>query len=532
MIKLATTVRLRASESTRTSRRASKVVSNAAVSGAVACLANCKIGLAYVDAALRLVYCNPAFEQLCDTSARKLSQMPLAEIIPFLGDLSVLTSGKQNELSICGLLTRGADAPVRMCATLCADKTGGGFTVMLSPEITSKPAVVPATERPAAEPPSRRSSQPPEERDHFLAVLEHELRNPLTPILAWAEVLKQEPNQTHQMRRAVSAIERSVLQQRALVDDLLDLASIHNGNLRCEQLPVQIHAVLAESVAHFEACAKEKGIAVVFNSSAADAIVCGDRRRLAQVFDNLLDNAVKFTPPGGRIEVHMASLNGRVRIDISDSGIGIAPDFMSELFKTFTQAHPLASRYRRGLGLGLALVKNLIDRHHGEVQAASAGENMGTVFSVFLPLQTPDAIRPAAAVSATRGKVLIVEDRDDTREALRTLIESWGFEVAEAPDGIAGLKVIAEFEPNLVLCDLSMPVMDGWEMASQLRAQVPSAKMPMVALSGHGTPSDIQRSLDAGFQAHVVKPCEAKVLLSVLKQFLPAASIHVTGGQN
>lgn len=528
---MATTVRLRASESSRTSRRTSKVVSNAAVSGAMACLTHCKIGLAYADAALRLVYCNPAFEHFCDTTALKLNQKPLSEIIPFLGDLSSLTSGQKRDLSIRGLLTR-ADGPIHINATLCADKAGGGFTVMLAPESSTEPVVLPAPERVAAEPPSRRNAQAPEERDHFLAVLEHELRNPLTPILAWAEVLKQEPNQTHQMRRAVSAIERSVLQQRALVDDLLDLASIHNGNLRCEQLPVQIHAVLAESVAHFEACAKEKNIAVTFDSSATDATVCGDRRRLAQVFDNLLDNAVKFTPPGGRIEIHMACLKGHVRIDISDSGIGIASDFMSELFKTFTQAHPLASRYRRGLGLGLALVKNLIDRHHGEVQAASAGENTGTVFSVFLPLRTTDALRPVTSLGkAARGKVLIVEDRDDTREALRTLIESWGYEVAEAPDGIAGLKVIAEFNPDLVLCDLSMPVMDGWEMASQLRVQMPTAKMPLVALSGHGTPSDIQRSLDAGFQAHVVKPCEAKVLLSVLKQFLPAAANHDASAQ-
>lgn len=527
---MATTIKLRSAESQGSSRR-SKALENPALNAAWACLQHSSFALGYVDSELHLIYCNGAFAQLCDSPLEKLLRKPLVEIIPFAGLVcknAILRDAPGKEHVCHGLLARtnGDAAPLKL--TLCPDTTGNsGFLVTLVPDPLNETSAVPDHHQA----PSRRQPPVPEGRDQFLAVLEHELRNPLTPILAWTEVLKQEPNPTQQMRRAVSAIERSVLQQRALVDDLLDLASIHSGSLRCEQFPVCIYSVLAESVSHFEARAREKDIDMVFESLGAEATVTGDRRRLAQIFDNLLDNAVKFTPRGGRIEVRMKCELKRVRIDISDTGIGIAPDFMSELFKTFTQAHPLASRHRRGLGLGLALVKNLIERHNGEVQAASSGENLGSTFSIFLPLQVPDVMSTGTAVADFRRKVLIVEDRDDTREALRTLLESWGFHVAEAPDGIAGLKTVAEFAPDLVLCDLSMPVMDGWEMARQLRESIPAAQIPLIALSGHGTPCDIQRSLDSGFQAHIVKPCEARALLSVLKKFLPVSARCSGDGQ-
>ena len=515
---MAISTKLRA-ESRGSSRRP-KSLESSVVNAAWACLQHCSDGLAYIDPEMHLIYCNAAFAKHCDSTAEQLMRKHLGEIIPFAGVLCrEAIHGARSEQCGHGLLARRGGTAVALKLKLCPDPAGSsGFLVTLNADTVNE-----ALPHSSLEAPSRRQPPVPEGRDQFIAVLEHELRNPLTPILAWTEVLKQEPNQTQQMRRAISAIERSVLQQRALVDDLLDLASIHSGSLRCEQLPVNIYNVLAESVSHFETRAQEKDIDMVFESLGADAVVTGDQRRLAQIFDNLLDNAVKFTPRGGRIEVRMKCEARRVRIDVTDTGIGIAPDFMSELFKTFSQAHTLASRHRRGLGLGLALVKNLIERHNGEIQAASSGENMGATLSVFLPLQIPEIVNPGADVADFRRKILIVEDRDDTREALRTLLESWGFHVAEAPDGIAGLKTVAEFAPDLVLCDLSMPVMDGWEMARQLRESIPAAQIPLIALSGHGTPCDIQRSLDAGFQAHIVKPCEARSLLGVLKKFLPVA---------
>jgi two-component system, sensor histidine kinase len=257
-------------------------------------------------------------------------------------------------------------------------------------------------------------------------------------------------------------------------------------------------------------------------------MVLGDSQRLAQIFDNLLDNAVKFTPSGGRIETRLSSTDKWLRIDIIDTGSGIAQEFIGDLFKTFAQGHALASRYRRGLGLGLAIVKDLVERHRGKVEAFSSGQGCGATFSIHLPIYVPGVAEPESpSVASRRGRILVVDDSDDTREALRILLESWGLDVADAADGVIGLERVETFNPDIVLCDLSMPVMDGWTMASELRAKFPTRRLPLVAMSGHGTPGDVQQSFACGFQAHLVKPCEATGMIAVLNRFLPAAAIKL-----
>jgi signal transduction histidine kinase/CheY-like chemotaxis protein len=361
--------------------------------------------------------------------------------------------------------------------------------------------------------------------DRFLALLGHELRNPLTPILTWTQLLKDSPAINEQLHKAIAAIERSALHQKSLVDDLLDLASLHNGKLVCEREEVKLHMLLTEVIGFYVDRASEANVTLTYDSTAPGVTVLGDRKRLSQIVRNLLDNAIKFTPSGGSVSARLSCDDNWVRVDVSDTGIGIPKEFMSQIFKTFAQAQDLQSRSRKGLGLGLAIVKQLTERHGGRAECISNGENTGATFSVFLPLyerkRSTEIIRHPDWVKNRRRKVLIIEDGDDTREALRTLLESWGLEVTEATDGQQGLQKISETLPDLVLCDLTMPLLDGWSVVRQVRLKNSTLNIPMIALSGHGTPGDLSTSKASGFQDHLVKPFDAQELLRVLQKYLP-----------
>ncbi|HYG75591.1 MAG TPA: ATP-binding protein [Planctomycetota bacterium] len=495
------------SERQQRTRRQSTVLSPADKSLRT-CLNLTPIPIGHLNHDLRFTFVNAAMVELAGRASSEMIGKNIGDIFPALeGWRNLRTNAVQH----------GSDGQMAIL-------TSGGGDCDHSFVLTFIPSPASVLENGSTDHSVIKNSQACDRRDEFLAVLEHELRNPLTPMLAWTEVLKQDPAITPNMRRAVEAIEKSVRQQRTLVEDLLDLAGLRNGRVVCEQVPLELNAVLTEVITRARDKAQEKGVILIFESQSQHVEVRGDRLRLLQMFENLVDNAIKFTPTGARVNARLTCTGTWVRVDVLDSGIGIPPEFMSQIFKPFTQAHPLSSRHRRGLGLGLALVKELTQQHGGRIEVTSDGESKGAQFSVFLPMcpvLKPNAPAPSTLLSGRSRKVLIVEDRDDTREALRMLLEAWGVQIAEAPDGESGLKLIGEFKPDLVLCDLSMPVMDGWTMAREIRTRYPHLKIPLIAMSGHGTPADVRHSLHCGFRAHLVKPCEASVLLTILTEYLP-----------
>lgn len=475
------------------------------------CLQNTSAAIAHLDKDRRIIFANTALAALAGEKAGALVGRRLSDVFSVRTEKSKPLPGPDQ--------TRAGE--------LITLKTGGSASVSVVGNLVPCGAqkyvltLFPAsdTQRTLA-----KGEAPYDGRDEFLAVLEHELRNPLTPILAWTEVLKQDPNLTAQMNYAVQSIEKSVLQQRALVEDLLDLASIRSGRTLCEQYPVRIHDVLLNVICAMKPKAARKKAGLVFDSSSCDVLVLGDRARLEQIFTHLIDNAIRFTPPDTQIRVQLSCTETWAGVDVVDAGGGIPQELINEIFKPFLLTHPLSSLHRGGLGLGLALVKDLTEQHGGRVEVLPMGLSDGAHFKIWLPtlpaLKSPSS-KPKSVLAECGRKVLIVEDRDDAREAIRMLLESWDIEIAEAADGESGITLMASFKPDLILCDLSMPVMDGWSMAREIRSHYPENTTPIIAMSGHGTPADVRHSLQCGFQAHLVKPCEAGVLLSVLSKYLP-----------
>jgi signal transduction histidine kinase/CheY-like chemotaxis protein len=348
-------------------------------------------------------------------------------------------------------------------------------------------------------------------KDDFLAVLSHELRTPLTPILGWASILKK--NASPEQRRAAEAIERNALLQSRMVDDLLDMARVAHGTMKLDleilDVPTMIRTALEASARHLE----KKSIRLeVASQSGEPLLVEGDAGRLQQVFRNILSNAVKFTPSGGVIRVALSRENESAVLVVSDTGVGIAPEFLPFVFEMFRQQEQGVRRAHDGLGIGFSLVKRLVEIHHGTVTVTSAGTGRGTEVTVRLPLAAEiedlDDAAPASAASSTSAlaglSLLIVEDSEDSRDALRAVLRQLGAEVLLAADGREALKIIANTAPDLVLCDLRMPVMDGFEFVRELHRA--PASPPVVAISGLASDADRERTRAAGFEAHIKKP--------------------------
>jgi signal transduction histidine kinase/CheY-like chemotaxis protein len=346
-------------------------------------------------------------------------------------------------------------------------------------------------------------------KDDFLAVLSHELRTPLTPILGWASILKK--SEHPEQRRAAEAIERNALLQSRMVDDLLDMARVAHGTMKLDleilDMAVMIRMALEASSRHLE----KKSIRLELAQPKEPLLVKGDAGRLQQVFRNILSNAVKFTPGGGAIRVALSRDEECAMLVVADSGVGIEPQFLPFVFDMFRQQEQGVRRAHEGLGIGFSLVKRLVDIHHGSVKVESAGTGRGTTVTVRLPLATDitdiDAAPQAAPLTASALSglcLLIVEDAPDSREALSAVLEQLGAKVLLAADGQQALEVVAEAAPDLVLCDLRMPVMDGFEFLRELHRG--PASPPVVAISGLASDADRERTREAGFDAHIKKP--------------------------
>jgi signal transduction histidine kinase/CheY-like chemotaxis protein len=355
-------------------------------------------------------------------------------------------------------------------------------------------------------------------KDEFLAMLGHELRNPLSPIVTALQVMRLREDSTTQKEQAT--IRRQVDHLVRLVDDLLDVSKIIRGKVQLKRAPADLAEIVARAVEMAGALIDERQHALTVDVPEQPVVWHGDAARLAQVIANLLTNAARYTAPNGRIALTAARAGDEIVIRVADNGIGIAPELLPHLFETFFQGQRSADRAEGGLGLGLALVKNLVALHGGTARAFSAGPGRGSEFVVTLPVRgargDDDAVQPAAPAGVERPRrVLIVDDNRDAAESLAEMLRLDGHTVRVAFQPLAGLALAEEFGPDVAVLDIGLPSMDGYELARRFRQRFGS-DCRLIALTGYGQADDRERSSAAGFAAHLVKPVDLEQLSAVL----------------
>jgi PAS domain S-box-containing protein len=362
-----------------------------------------------------------------------------------------------------------------------------------------------------------------EKKDEFLAMLAHELRNPLAPIKAAADLLKLAGTDSRRLSQATGIIDRQVRHMTELVDDLLDVSRVTRGLVELEKRPLAIQSVVAGALEQVRPLVEARAHALELHTDAGQAMVCGDHTRLVQVLVNLLTNAAKYTPQGGSIRVDVHAGQDTVRIAVTDNGSGIEPSLLPYVFDIFTQGVRTPDRSQGGLGIGLALVRSLVALHGGQVKAHSAGPGKGSVFEFSLPLLV-DAGRASGqagpahtAPGASAGKrILVVDDNADAATTLGELLGALGHEVCIRFDGKSALADAAAFGPEILVLDIGLPDMDGYELARRLRAEPATAQARYLALTGYGQAHDRTLARVAGFDHHFVKPVDMLALQAVL----------------
>ena len=367
-------------------------------------------------------------------------------------------------------------------------------------------------------------------KDEFLATLSHELRTPLTPILGWTVMLRSGNLDQASILRGLEVIERNVRAQTQLIGDLLDVSRIITGKLRLEVRPIDLPPVVEAGVDAVRSSAEAKEIKVELDLPSDLPQVLGDPDRLQQVVWNLVSNAVKFTPQHGRIQVRLTKEESHVALQVRDSGKGITPDFLPFVFDRFRQADSTSTRSHGGLGLGLAIVRHLVELHGGTVHAASGGDGTGAVFTVRLPLMAPSETgeehdtMPAAEPAPTGEvrldglKVLVLEDENDVRDFLSVSLVQYGATVSAFATTAEALQAIEEQRPHVLVSDIGMPGEDGYDFIRRVRALGPDrgGQTPAAALTAHAKGEDGARVLTAGFQVHLAKPVQPAELASVI----------------
>ena len=364
-------------------------------------------------------------------------------------------------------------------------------------------------------------------KDEFLAMLGHELRNPLSPILTALQLMKLRGSDASERERTV--IERQVTHLTRLVDDLLDVSRIARGKVELKEEIVEIAEIVAKAIEIASPLLEQRIHRVDVHVQRHDLTVKGDATRLSQVISNLLTNAAKYTPPGGRITIRTEPEDGQVVVRVRDTGMGIAPEVLPRVFDLFVQERQAIDRSQGGLGLGLTIVRNLVERHGGTVSASSEGPGKGSEFVVRLPRVTvgqgfehAPADRAAPDFVGLRTgdapKVLVVDDSADGAEMLATALNTQGYDTRVAYDAPLALKIAADFLPDVALLDIGLPVMDGYELAVRLRELPGLNGLKLIALTGYGQESDRRKSREAGFDHHLVKPVDLSMLESLLAE--------------
>ncbi|MEH2117428.1 response regulator [Nostoc sp.] len=367
-------------------------------------------------------------------------------------------------------------------------------------------------------------------KDEFLAVLSHELRSPLNPILGWTQLLQKGKLNAARQREALITIERNAKLQSQLIEDLLDISRIMRGKLSLTVAPLNLISVISAALETVRLAAEAKNIDLRIDLDPT-APISGDAARLQQVVWNLLTNAVKFTPDNGQVIIELRQIAGQAQIRVIDTGIGIQPEFIPHVFEYFRQEDSSTTRRFGGLGLGLAIVRQIVELHGGTVKAESLGENQGATFIVQIPilaqsalivLDSADAETSSVETPLSNLQILLVDDDSDTRKFEAFLLEQNGAKVTAVASGLEALQVLDSFIPDVIVSDIGMADMDGYMLIGQIRSRPPNqgGTIPAIALTAYAADIDQQKALTAGFQAHITKPLEAEELVRKILNLL------------
>ncbi|MFN2445512.1 MAG: ATP-binding protein [Vicinamibacterales bacterium] len=373
-----------------------------------------------------------------------------------------------------------------------------------------------------------------EMKDEFLATLSHELRTPLNAILGWSQILRHGTMNEADVSRGLETIERNARVQTQLIEDLLDMSRIASGKLRLDIQPVQPEALVEAAIETVKPAADAKSIRLETFLDPSAGPISGDPGRLQQVIWNLLSNAIKFTPKNGKVQILLERVDSHIEISVADTGIGIKAEFIPHLFERFRQAEASTTRKFGGLGLGLSIVKNLVELHGGTVEVRSAGEGLGTTVSVHLPLmvvhRTADAsqrLHPTTSATVAPGfvpanlsgvRVLVVDDQADARDLIKRVLEDCSAEVVTAGSVNEAVQLVESAQPDVLVSDIGMPEADGFELLKRVRALGAGrgGKVPAIALTAFARSEDRTRALRAGFLVHVSKPVDPSELVATV----------------
>ena len=356
-------------------------------------------------------------------------------------------------------------------------------------------------------------------KDQFLAMLAHELRNPLAPIVASAEIMSRTNFTDITLHRASLILKRQASHMNALISDMLDVSRVTTGNVVLSKQPISLYDVLLDSVEQVRPLIDAKFLTFKFNSTASHAVVAGDRKRLIQIFTNLLQNSAKFTPPGGKISLSIQNIGTYIEVTVRDDGVGIEPKLIAHIFELFVQGESVIDRSTGGLGLGLSLVKTLVELHDGSITAASSGLNQGAEFKAIFPqsLEIPISAtltRPVEIPLEQKNRhIFLVDDNEDAAQMLALLLKKEGYRVTTANHPIKALELLATDLPDVFILDIGLPDIDGHELAKRLKLMPRCTNIPMIALTGYGSADDMNMAKKSGFDKFFVKPIEIEKLL-------------------
>jgi PAS domain S-box-containing protein len=477
-----------------------------------------------VDEEQRILVFNAAAERMFRCRAEEMLGQPIDRLIPerfraihaehirHFGRTGVTSRSMTSPGTLTALRADGEEFPIE--ATISQVLVGHQklFTVILR-DVTERVQAEEALRRQAEE-----LARVDRAKDQFLAMLAHELRNPIGAISNATQLQKLLAPAEPRVARALEIIERQVTHTRRLLDDLLNVSRIARGKISLNPIYLDLTWIVRDTAEDFRSEIEASGLSLSLDLPSDPVWVEGDPTRLAQALGNLLSNAVKFTERGGRITVQLTVDPGtrRAVVTVRDTGCGIAPEVLPHIFETFAQA----DRNRGGLGLGLPLVKGLVELHGGEVRSESEGVGRGAAFTILLPLAPAEAARhpdPGPAADPVEPKrILVVEDNPDVAKSLCTLLELLGCEVAVAYSGPEAMTLVPRFRPEIVFCDLGLPGMSGYEVATALQQEQATAPPRLIAVSGYGQEEDKRRARDAGFERHLTKPVDLEELRRVL----------------
>ncbi|WP_181154250.1 PAS domain-containing hybrid sensor histidine kinase/response regulator [Nostoc sp. 'Peltigera membranacea cyanobiont' N6] len=372
-------------------------------------------------------------------------------------------------------------------------------------------------------------------KDEFLAVLSHELRTPLNPILGWSKLLQKGKLDAEKTNIAIATIERNAQLQVQLIDDLLDISRILQGKMSLSTSPIDLNVVISAALETVRLAAEAKSIQIQTIVSPVLGVVVGDAGRLQQVVWNLLSNAVKFTPIGGQVTIALSQVENHAQIQITDTGKGIRADFLPFVFEHFRQEDSATTRKFGGLGLGLAIVRQITQMHGGTVTVVSRGEELGATFTVKIPLapqlsQAPTLDRSPVEENDLSGiHILVVDDEMDSREFITFVLEEDGAIVTAVASGTDALQAIAQSIPNIIVSDIGMPEMDGYMLMRQIRALglEQGGKIPAIALTAYAAELDRQQAIAAGFQRHITKPIDPEVLVAIVVEMWASSLVYL-----